>query len=341
MLRKCLCAVFCPALLCGVLSASADDVIGVVRVDAPSGSAVEVAVPFEPLGSARIADFLSGGFVGDGGGDSDRLWHVSSRDGSVAVSVFSNGAWVGAADGSSSAARVRAGDALVFRPGQDESAELYVFGRVPASAGLTATLFPGLNLLSWGYPSDVPLSLSLPEDAEGPLDEVGRPLSVEALPWWSAFWVTNASAAAVRWERARPYDVLAEDAPRLVGMSIDFARATVSLAVDTGARVTDLLRLRTNGDGWEGMDGRWARLGRLPGDVVPAVWHDALAADPRATFYLAADATRDTDGAGRLTISAEDFDEIGDFSYRFYVPEGVRHPCQFLRLMKDGKAVAQ
>lgn len=298
MLRKCLCAVFCPALLCGVLSASADDVIGVVRVDAPSGSAVEVAVPFEPLGSARIADFLSGGFVGDGGGDSDRLWHVSSRDGSVAVSVFSNGVWVGAADGSSSAARVRAGDALVFRPGQDESAELYLFGRVPASAGLTATLFPGLNLLSWGYPSDVPLSLSLPEHAEGPLDEVGRPLSVEALPWWSAFWVTNASVAAVHWERARPYDVLAEDAPRLVGMSIDFARATVSLAVDTGARVTDLLRLRTNGDGWEGMDGRWARLGRLPGDVVPVVWHDALAADPRATFYLAADATRDTDGDG-------------------------------------------
>lgn len=298
MLRKCSCAVFCPALLCGVLSASADDVIGVVRVDAPSGSAVEVAVPFEPLGSARIADFLSGGFVGDGGGDSDRLWHVSSRDGSVTVSVFSNGVWVSAADGSSSAARVRAGDALVFRPGQDESAELYLFGRVPASAGLTATLFPGLNLLSWGYPSDVPLSLSLPEHAEGPLDEVGRPLSVEALPWWSAFWVTNASVAAVHWERARPYDVLAEDAPRLVGMSIDFARATVSLAVDTGARVTDLLRLRTNGDGWEGMDGRWARLGRLPGDVVPVVWHDALAADPRATFYLAADATRDTDGDG-------------------------------------------
>lgn len=47
------------------------------------------------------------------------------------------------------------------------------------------------------------------------------------------------------------------------------------------------------------------------------------------------------DGAGVMEISAEDFDEIGDFSYLFYVPQGVMHPCQFLRLMVGGKAVAQ
>ena len=47
------------------------------------------------------------------------------------------------------------------------------------------------------------------------------------------------------------------------------------------------------------------------------------------------------DGAGFIEISADDFDEIGDFSYLFYVPQGVMHPCQFLRLMVGGKAVAQ
>ena len=47
------------------------------------------------------------------------------------------------------------------------------------------------------------------------------------------------------------------------------------------------------------------------------------------------------DGAGRLLISADDFDEIGDFSYQFYVPETVNHPCQFLRLIHNGKVVAQ
>lgn len=91
MSGKCLCTVFCLALLCGGLSAHADDRAGIVRVDVPADAAVEVAVPFEPLGSARIADFLSGGFVGDGGEGSDRLWHVSSRDGSVTESLFSNG----------------------------------------------------------------------------------------------------------------------------------------------------------------------------------------------------------------------------------------------------------
>ena len=47
------------------------------------------------------------------------------------------------------------------------------------------------------------------------------------------------------------------------------------------------------------------------------------------------------DGAGRLMISADDFDEVGDFAYQFYVPENVNHPCQFLRLIHNGKVVAQ
>lgn len=47
------------------------------------------------------------------------------------------------------------------------------------------------------------------------------------------------------------------------------------------------------------------------------------------------------DGAGSLDVGADDFDEIGDCVYRFYVPSGVNHPCQFLQLRRNGKTVAK
>jgi len=47
------------------------------------------------------------------------------------------------------------------------------------------------------------------------------------------------------------------------------------------------------------------------------------------------------DGSGRLELTGSDLDEIGDFSYQFLIPPGVGHPCQFLRLMFDGKVVAR
>lgn len=113
---------FCLTLLCAALSVRADDAVGVLRVDVASNETVAVAVPFEPLAAAGcVSDFLAGGFAGDGGEGSDRLWQVSSRDGSVSQSVFADGAWADAADGSPSAARASAGDALVFRPGPTEA----------------------------------------------------------------------------------------------------------------------------------------------------------------------------------------------------------------------------
>ena len=47
------------------------------------------------------------------------------------------------------------------------------------------------------------------------------------------------------------------------------------------------------------------------------------------------------DGSGSHELTGLDFDEIGDLSYHFLIPAGVDHPCQFLRLMFDGKAVAR
>lgn len=47
------------------------------------------------------------------------------------------------------------------------------------------------------------------------------------------------------------------------------------------------------------------------------------------------------DGAGTLSISADDFDDTGDCIYRFLVPEGVDHPCQFLHAYFEGKEICQ
>lgn len=48
------------------------------------------------------------------------------------------------------------------------------------------------------------------------------------------------------------------------------------------------------------------------------------------------------DGSGRMRFTSGDFDETGDFTYRFYVPCGVSNPCQFLYVYDaDGRKVSQ
>lgn len=152
----------------------ADEAVGVFRVDVFSDETAEIAMPFEPLATNSVSDFLVGDFAGDGGDDSDRLWQVSSCGGGVSQSVFAYGAWIDPADGDASAVRVSAGDALVFRPGPDEPTSLYVFGRVPTAESQTATLAPGWCLLSLGYPTFFGSWPRFPDGADGPFDASGN-----------------------------------------------------------------------------------------------------------------------------------------------------------------------
>ncbi len=91
------------ASLC--VSAMADDAVGVFRVEAPSNWLTAVAMPFEPLSADGVGRFLSGGFAVGEDGRPDRLYQVSSRDGTVAESVWSGGAWLDAKSGATSAVR--------------------------------------------------------------------------------------------------------------------------------------------------------------------------------------------------------------------------------------------
>ena len=47
------------------------------------------------------------------------------------------------------------------------------------------------------------------------------------------------------------------------------------------------------------------------------------------------------DGAGKMSVYADDLDETGDLLYRFLVPESVSNPCQFLFAYFGGKMFAQ
>ena len=47
------------------------------------------------------------------------------------------------------------------------------------------------------------------------------------------------------------------------------------------------------------------------------------------------------DGSGRLVLHVDDFDEVGDYIYRFLLPVGVSNPCQFLYAYFDGKEISQ
>lgn len=46
-------------------------------------------------------------------------------------------------------------------------------------------------------------------------------------------------------------------------------------------------------------------------------------------------------GAGKLVLHADDFDEVGDCLYRFMIPERVSNPCQFLHAYFNGKEISQ
>ena len=53
--------------LVGAAVSSADDAVGVFRVDVFSNETVEVSMPFEPLATNSVSDFFLGDFAGDGG----------------------------------------------------------------------------------------------------------------------------------------------------------------------------------------------------------------------------------------------------------------------------------
>ena len=284
-------SVVCAALVVGAWNVFADDAVGIMEVSVPSGAPVPFALPFEPLGDGRPGSFLSGPFVGDGdAARSDALLHFYSE--SVTGAVRTATGWIAPGGGSpDSVLPAEPGDALVLDPApSSEPFRFHVFGRVPVEGTLSDEILPGLNLLSFGYPSeiatnDLPFGISL-ESAAGPFS------------WRSALWVSNSTPDVVSWLRRRPYGLAPAGAPTVTGLSVASDGSTADLAVNSGNWPTDILGLSSShGFGATG----WAHLVRLP-PAPGQLWRDPFLAarleGAGSAFYLVADASRDTDGDG-------------------------------------------
>ena len=284
-------SVVCAALVVGAWNVFGDDAVGIMEVSVPDGALVPFALPFEPLGDGRPGSFLSGPFVGDGdAARSDALLHFFS--GSVTGAVRTATGWIAPGGGSPDLVLpAEPGGALVLDPApSSEPFRFRVFGRVPVEGTLSDDILPGLNLLSFGYPSeiatnDLPFGISL-ESAAGPFS------------WRSALWVSNSTPDVVSWLRRRPYGLAPAGAPTVTGLSVASDGSTADLAVNSGNWPTDILGLSSShGFGATG----WAHLVRLP-PAPGQLWRDPFLAarleGAGSAFYLVADASRDTDGDG-------------------------------------------
>ena len=280
----------CAAIAAGVWTVCADDAVGVMEVAVPDTAPVPFALPFEPFGDGRPGAFLSGPFVGDGNdGRSDTLLHVS---GTVTGAVRTAIGWVAPGDGEvSSVLPAEPGDALVLDPAPlSEPFRFRVFGRVPFVGSLADEILPGLNLLSFGYPSSV-MTNGLPYG-------VTLEPAVDPLSWRSALWVSNSGSHAVSWVRARSYGLLADGVPSVTGLTVASDASSANLTVDSGGKTTDVLGL-VSSNGFDAIG--WTHLARMP-PLPGFAWSDSFLSEKLegvgSVFYLVTDASRDSDADG-------------------------------------------
>ena len=88
--KRILARLFCLFVLAFAGYSRADDVVGVVRIDANTNGLVEVEMPFEPMGNTGPSGFVAGLFTGDGSLSSDLLFCRSA-----ALGVLTNAIWNG------------------------------------------------------------------------------------------------------------------------------------------------------------------------------------------------------------------------------------------------------
>ena len=98
----------------------ADDVVGVVRIDANTNGLVEVEMPFEPMGNTGPSGFVAGLFMGNGSLSSDSLFCRSAGSGVLTNAVWNGFNWLDPTTLILSSISVRAGDTLYFLRSDEE-----------------------------------------------------------------------------------------------------------------------------------------------------------------------------------------------------------------------------
>lgn len=120
------------AILASV-SSVADDLAGVMSVDAGTNGVVEFEMPFASMEPIGPQGYVSGIFSGDGGEYSDRLFKYDSVSGLLTNAVWGGYSWFDPATGLHSFMSASPGDIFYFFRIDDEPFRFSVFGRLPSS----------------------------------------------------------------------------------------------------------------------------------------------------------------------------------------------------------------
>ena len=130
--KSILARLICLFVLAFVSYSRADDVVGVVRIDANTNGLVEVEMPFEPMGNTGPSGFVAGLFTGDGSLFSDLLFCRSAASGVLTNAIWNGFNWLDPTTSFLSSMSVRAGDTLYFLRSDEEPFSFSLFGRHPA-----------------------------------------------------------------------------------------------------------------------------------------------------------------------------------------------------------------
>ena len=130
--KRILARLFCLFVLAFAGYSRADDVVGVVRIDANTNGLVEVEMPFEPMGNTGPSGFVAGLFTGDGSLFSDLLFCRSAVSGVLTNAIWNGFNWLDPTTSFLSSMSVRAGDTLYFLRSDEEPFSFSLFGRHPA-----------------------------------------------------------------------------------------------------------------------------------------------------------------------------------------------------------------
>ena len=351
-------------------AARGDSAAGFFRAEAPSNGTVLVSIPFHPFAEGRLDDVLRGtlapGVIPGEGADAS-LW--------IAEAQAMTNAWLQApgedgaprwvtgndpADATPFDLPLSAGDALFIRNLQPAPAHVFLSGLVPFDPDCPAAVQPGLNLLSSGFPFDMPATNAAFEGMRPFLrlwDAAGQSYAAVSnglVPWTAGFWAERTATNAVEWVRPSPFPGgLARDgmAPGIAGLDLDPAAPSASLVLSStpGAEVPiDILARTPSQDAAFSLSG-WSHADRVGSQgAARLVWRDPALDAPDALFgtsgrfYLVGDAAVDSDEDGLSDVLERhvygtdplDADTDGDG-----VADGVEIARSSLPLVPDAPAV--
>ena len=114
-----------------VYQASADDAVGIRRIDVGTNSTVEIVMPFSPLHNSGPDGYLAGSFFGDGTDISDCLSFYDLETGESIDSLWADSFWLDPVTLTPSMISPVPGDIFYFSRSNLDPFSFYIYGRLP------------------------------------------------------------------------------------------------------------------------------------------------------------------------------------------------------------------